>query len=273
MTAQSLVNSHCKKKNNLSWNLILNWPWPITFKYVTFKKNHYISLQKLFFIHSFNKKQLLNKFFDLSPVSMYLLLWSREEKKIECWSTVPKINKPILHGRFLARSNGLGSRLHDRSQLAGLIPSPLYFPLESPGDIVRRCQHCHWLILQSRREREKKLPEKTKIKEKMRKRISRVPDSFHHINSCHFPGRENGLDEWQEFCRSCIPRFIFTNSLSKYNYTIVATLTWFTKTLKLTILITILCIKISFLGQKRSLMLHKKNQSMRHLCDKSVNSC
>lgn len=204
---------------------------------------------------------------------MYLLLWSREEKKIECWSTVPKINKPILHGRFLARSNGLGSRLHDRSQLAGLIPSPLYFPLESPGDIVRRCQHCHWLILQSGREREKKLPEKTKKKEKMRKRISRVPDSFHHINSCHFPGWENGLDEWQEFCRSCIPRFIFTNSLSKYNYTIVATLTWFTKTLKLTILITILCIKISFLGQKRSLMLHKKNQSMRHLCDKSVNSC
>ena len=168
---------------------------------------------------------------------MYLLLWSREEKKIECWSTVPKINKPILHGRFLARSNGLGSRLHDRSQLAGLIPSPLYFPLESPGDIVRRCQHCHWLILQSGREREKKLPEKTKIKEKMRKRISRVPDSFHHINSCHFPGWENGLDEWQEFCRSCIPRFIFTNSLSKYNYTIVATLTWFTKTLKLTIFI------------------------------------
>lgn len=109
---------------------------------------------------------MLNKFFDLSPVSMYLLLWSREEKKIECWSTVPKINKPILHGRFLARSNGLGSRLHDRSQLAGLIPSPLYFPLESLGDIVRRCQHCHWLILQSGREREKKTSREDKNKRK-----------------------------------------------------------------------------------------------------------
>ena len=150
---------------------------------------------------------------------MYLLLWSREEKKIECWSTVPKINKPILHGRFLARSNGLGSQLHDRSQLAGLIPSPLYFPLESPGDIVRRCQHCHWLILQSRREREKKLPEKTKIKEKMRKRISRVPDSFHHINSCHFPGWENGLDEWQEFCRSYpeVYRYLLIVKIQLYN--------------------------------------------------------